>query len=133
MKIKRTILPGISIWIIAVLCYSISFYVPILEDLELQANIVLFLVVIPLVWMACAYYYKSQDKTHGFKVGTILLLISIGLDVLITVPLFVIPNGGSHYSFFTDPGFWIIAFEFLIVASLYWYSRIYPKTVSSNN
>ncbi|MDO5980596.1 DUF5367 domain-containing protein [Flavivirga spongiicola] len=127
MKTKRTILIGIAIWIIGVFFYSISFYVPILENAETQANAVLFVVVIPLVWLGSSYYYKKDNKTHGIKVGQTMLLTSVTLDAAITVPFFVAPNGGNHYSFFTSFGFWIIAFEFLIVATLYWYSRVYPN------
>tara|TARA_R110002073_G_scaffold94034_1_gene219056 strand:+ start:2725 stop:2886 length:162 start_codon:yes stop_codon:yes gene_type:complete len=53
MKIKRALLIGIAIWIIAILFYSISYYVPVLENAETQANLVLFAVVIPLVWWGC--------------------------------------------------------------------------------
>ena len=127
MKTTRAILLGIVIWLIAILFYSISYVIPILEDQDIQADVVLFVVVMPLVWLACSFYYKKDTKTHGLKVGQILLLTAVALDALITVPLFVIPNGGSHYSFFTSAGFWIIAFEFLIVASLYYYVRVYPK------
>jgi len=127
MKTTRAILLGIAIWIIAILFYSISYAILILENPDTQANIILFTVVMPLVWFACHFYYKRDNKTHGVKVGQTLLLTAVALDALITVPLFVIPNGGSHYSFFTSAGFWIIAFEFLIVASLYYYVRVYPK------
>lgn len=131
MKIKRAISTGIAIWSIAVLFYSISYYVPILENADTQANVVLFLVVMPLVWLGCAYYYKKDHKTNGFKVGQTMLLTSVALDALITVPFFVIPNGGNHYSFFTSLGFWIIAFEFLAIAVVYWYTCIYPKHIIS--
>ncbi|WCO01800.1 DUF5367 family protein [Psychroserpens ponticola] len=127
MKIKRAILTGIVIWIIAVLLYAISFYVSILEDSITQANITLFIVVMPLVWYGCKHYYKKDKQTHGIKVGQTMLLTSVALDALITVPLFEIPNGGNHYSFFTTPSFWIIAFEFVLVATLYWYSNVYIK------
>tara|TARA_R110001592_G_scaffold366_10_gene2144 strand:- start:24338 stop:24739 length:402 start_codon:yes stop_codon:yes gene_type:complete len=130
MKTKRAILLGIVIWIIGILFYSISFFVPILENAETQANLVLFIVVMPLVWLGCSFYYLKDYKTHGYKVGQTMLLTAVALDALITVPLFVVPNGGNHYSFFTSLGFWIIAFEFLIVASLYWYVRVYPHTVN---
>ena len=40
MKIKRALLIGIAIWIIAILFYSISYYVPILKDADNQANVV---------------------------------------------------------------------------------------------
>ena len=127
MKTQRAILLGIAIWLIAILFYSISYVIPILEDLDTQADVVLFVVVMPLVWFACSFYYKKDTKTHGLKVGQTLLLTAVALDALITVPLFVIPNGGNYYSFFTSMGFWIIALEFLLVASLYWYARVYPK------
>lgn len=131
MKTKRAILLGLIIWIIAVLFYSISYYIPILNDADAQANIVLFIVVMPLVWFGCSYYYKEDNETHGFKVGQTMLLTGVGLDALITVPLFIIPNGGSHYNFFTSLGFWIIAFEFLLVAVLYWYARVFPQISTS--
>ncbi|MCK0107887.1 DUF5367 domain-containing protein [Flavobacteriaceae bacterium S0825] len=131
MKAKRAILIGVAIWIIAILFYSTSYYVPILENPNSQANIVLFVVVMPLVWLGCSYYYKRENTIHGFKVGQTMLLTAVALDALITVPVFVVPNGGNHYSFFTSLGFWIIAFEFLIVATLYWYIRVYPHKIQS--
>lgn len=130
MKTKRAIFIGIIIWIIAILFYLISYYVPVLEDVNIQSNIVLFVVVIPLVWLGTSYYYKMDNETHGYIVGQTMLLTAATLDALITVPAFVIPNGGDHYSFFTSLEFWIIAIEFLIVATLYWYINIYPSKIS---
>ena len=131
MKTKRAILLGIVIWIIGILFYSISFFVPIMENADTQANFVLFIIVMPLVWFGCSFYYKKDPKTHGFKVGQTMLLTAVALDAIITVPILVIPNGGSHYSFFTSLGFWIIAFEFLVIAVLYWYTRVYPHNILS--
>ena len=131
MKIKRAILIGFAIWCIGILLYSISYYIPILENADNQANVVLFIAIIPLVWLGCSFYYKKDKKTHGYKVGQTMLLTAVALDALITVPFFIIPKGGSHYSFFTSLGFWIIAFEFLMVAVLYWYARVYPHNIIS--
>jgi hypothetical protein len=131
MKIKRALLIGIAIWVIAILFYSISYYVPVLENAETQGNLVLFAVVMPLVWWGCSFYYRKEKNTHGYLVGQTLLLTAVVLDAFITVPFFIIPNGGNHYSFFTSLGFWMIALEFLLVAVLYWYINIYPnKTIS---
>lgn len=127
MDIKRAILLGITIWIIAVLFYSLSYYVPFLDNADTQANIVLFIMVMPLVWYASAYYYKKEKNTHGYLLGQTMLLTSVALDALITVPFFIIPKGGSHFSFFTSLGFWIIAFEFLSVGVFYWYIKVYPN------
>ena len=131
MKTKRAIILGVAIWIIAILFYLLSYYIPILENAETQANLVLFVVVIPLVWIGCFFYYKNGYKTHGYLVGQTMLLTAATLDALITVPLFIIPNGGSHYSFFTSLSFWIIAFEFIMVAVLYWYTQIIPHNLKS--
>ena len=105
MKIKRALLAGMAIWVIAILFYSISYYFPVLENVETQANLVLFVLVPPLVWLGCTFYYKKDNQTHGYLVGQTMLLTAAALDVFITVPFFVIPEGGSHYSFFTSIGF----------------------------
>ena len=127
MKTKRAILTGIGIWIAAILCYSIASYSSLSETIENLPNIVLFIVIMPLVWFGCSYYYKSNSTTHGYIVGQTMLLTAVALDALITVPLFIIPNGGSYYSFFTDIGFWVIAFEFIVIAVLHYYIKVYPK------
>ena len=132
MKTIRAILLGVGIWFIAVTFYAISYHVPFLENLDQQANIVLFIIVMPLVWLGCYYYYKQDKTTHGYKIGQVMLLTAVILDASITVPVFVIPNGGSHYSFFTSINFWIIALEFIATAVLYWYTVIYPKTLTEN-
>ena len=131
MKIKRAIVLGTIIWSIGILLYSLSYYVPILENPEAQAKLVLFVAVMPLVWLGCGFYYKKDSQTHGYLVGQALLLTAVALDALITVPFFVIPKGGSYDSFFTGLGFWIIAIEFLLVATLFWYARVYTQIKSS--
>jgi len=128
MKTIRAILVGIGVWFFAVVFYTLSYQFRFLDNADQQANMVLFTVVIPLVWLGCYIYYKKDTATHGFKIGQILLLTAAFLDALITVPLFIAPNGGSHYTFFMDPGFWVIAFEMIAIAVLYYYIRIYPKS-----
>jgi|GEM_PF-6093319 len=61
------------------LLHSLSYYVSFLENADKQANMVLFIAVIPLVWNACAYYYKKGNKTHGNLVGKAMLLTSVTL------------------------------------------------------
>ena len=130
MKVIRAILIGVGIWGLAVSCYTLSYQFPILEDPDQQANMVLFSVVMPLVWLGSYFFYKNASTTHGFIVGEVFLAVAAFLDAVITVPLFIVPNGGNHYTFFTDPGFWIIALEMIATATLYYYIRIYPKSKS---
>ncbi|MGB5236588.1 MAG: DUF5367 family protein [Flavobacteriaceae bacterium] len=130
MKTFRAIMIGAGVWFFAVAFYTLSYQFPILENRDEQANLVLLTVVLPLVWLGSHIYYKKDTTTHGIKIGQVLLLTAAFLDAVITVPLFIIPNGGSHSSFFLDPGFWIIAFEMIATAVLYYYITIYPKIKS---
>jgi len=127
MKYFRAISIGVIIWFIGVSVYNLSFFIPILENPVEQANTALFIVVIPLVWLGAMQYYKKDYHARGYKVGLIFFLIAAILDALITVPLFIIPNGGSHYEFFTDLGFWLIGFEFIAIAMLYRYTKVHTK------
>ncbi len=126
MKTIRAILIGIGIWILAVSFYTLSFQFQILEDSQEQANIALFTVILPLVWLGAYLYYKHQNS-HGAIVGLIFFLVAGILDVLITVPLFVIPNGGTHLEFFTDLGFWSIGLEMIIIVLVYYFIYVQSK------
>ena len=127
MKHLRAIGIGIIIWTIGISVYNLSFTIKIVEDAQQQANMLLFVAVMPLVWFGAKQYYKKDTNTHGYWVGQSFFLTATALDALITVPFFVIPNGGSYYLFFTDIGFWIIGFEFLIIAVLFWYIKVGNK------
>jgi len=130
METIRSILIGIGIWVLAVTCYTLSFYFQIMENPEQQANLVLFFAIMPLAWIGSHNYYKKDKKTHGYFVGQVFLLVAAFLDAVITVPLFIIPNGGNHFTFFTDLEFWIIALELLGLAVLYYYIMVYPKLLT---
>lgn len=128
MKLVRAIAIGTGIWGLGVGAFVGSFFIPIMEDPELQANLVLFVVVMPLVGLGTRKYYQGDDRTHGLWVGITFFGVAAFLDALITVPLLVVPEGGSHATFFSDPGFWIIGLLFLSIPTLYWYLRIKNTT-----
>jgi hypothetical protein len=44
-----------------------------------------------------------------------MFAVAIMLDATITVPVLIMPYGGNHISFFTDPGFWLTAVEYVSV------------------
>ncbi|MBO6532941.1 MAG: DUF5367 family protein [Muricauda sp.] len=133
MKHVRAIGIGIFIWIIGVSLYTFSFYIPILENPELQANIFLSIGVVPLVWFGSKLYYRKNNTTKGYWLGLVFFLIAAVLDALVTVPLFIEPYGGSYYSFFTAIGFWLIGMEFVITATCYWYVEVYGKKETVNS
>ncbi len=124
MKTKRAILIGIAIWFLAVCAFTLSFYIPLMEDYELQANLFVGLALIPLTWFGANLYYRAEQKSQGIKVGLAMLLTGVILDATVTVPFLVIPAGGSYYQFFTDISFWIIAIVYLFVVSLYHMIRV---------
>ena len=119
MKTKRAILIGIAIWFLAVSAFTLSFYIPLMDNYELQANLFVGLALIPLTWFGAHWYYRAEQKSTGIKVGLAMLLTGVILDAAVTVPFLVIPAGGSYYQFFTDISFWIIAILYLSVVSLY--------------
>lgn len=128
MKIFRALTIGILIWFLGVVTFVTAFFLPILENRELQSNIALFMAIVPIVWFASYAYYKSGSKTHGLIIGTIFFAISGALDALITVPFLLAPYGATHAEFFTDPGFWLIGMIFIGVTTLFYYRKVQTNT-----
>lgn len=124
MEIKRALIATVIVWILGVAAFIVSHFVKIMDNPELQANMVLILVLIPGVILGTKFYYKNGAQTNGFKLGFFMFLITICLDALITVPIFIIPEGGSHLSFFGDPWFWFIGLEYILVVGIYYLFRI---------
>jgi hypothetical protein len=131
MKLFRTIGIGIIIWILGVSIYTISFYFPILEDSELQANIFLSLGILPIAWFGAKQYYRKKSTTKGYWLGLAFFLTAAVLDALITVPFLIVPNGGTYQNFFTATGFWLIGIEFIIMTAAYWYTKVQSKRNTS--
>ncbi|MBO0331386.1 DUF5367 family protein [[Muricauda] lutisoli] len=133
MKTVKALAIGTLVWTLGVSAFSAIYMLPIMEDRYLQANIGLALVVPPLVWLGAWMYYKKEKSPQGFVLGLLMLLSSATLDALITVPMLIIPYGGTYASFFGSADFWLIALEFVAVATLYWYARVRPEQVKSIN
>ena len=119
MQIKRALIATAIVWTLGVTAYILSHFVKIMDNPELQANVALTLALIPSVILGTKFYYKKGAYTNGFKLGVFMFFITICLDAIITVPVFIIPAGGDHLAFFSDPGFWFIGFEYILVVGLY--------------
>lgn len=126
MNIKRAMFSAIIVWTLGVSAFVGSYLINWMENPELQANLVLTVALIPSAILGAFLYYRKRENTNGFKLGITMFIISMILDAALTVPLLVIPAGGSHLSFFTDPGFWLIAVEYILVVGLYWRLKVYP-------
>lgn len=124
MNFKRVLLSATIVWILGVCSYIGSFFFELIEDSELQANLVLLIALIPITIFGANFYYKKGNKTNGYKLGVVMFIVAMVLDALITVPLFIIPEGGNHLAFFTDSGFWLIAVEYILVVGFYWQFKV---------
>jgi len=124
MSIKRAILSAVTIWILGVGVYTASYFIEIISDPELQANLVLATFLLPIAVLGAHIYYKNGLKTNGLRLGVAMFFIAMILDALFTVPLLIIPYGGDHFTFFTAPEFWLIAVEYIGTITLYWRIKI---------
>jgi len=123
LSIKNASVSAIMVWILGVAAYLGSYYVPVLDNPEVQANLVLSFTLIPASILGAYVYYRKGFRTNGLLLGSFMFLVSVLLDAVITVPVFIAPYGGDHLSFFGDPVFWLIGLEYITVVSMYWVIR----------
>ncbi|MGH1384117.1 hypothetical protein [Kordia sp.] len=120
-----SIICAILVWILAVSFYLFSFYVSIIEDTDLQSNITLALGIVPSACLGTYLFYKNSYIKPAVLALTFVIVVTL-LDVFITVPVFVIPNGGNYSEFFGDPMFYTIAVELYFIV-LYFGSHLNKK------
>ena len=124
LNLKHAIISSLVVYVLGILAFVGSYFVPVMEDPELQANIVLMAVIIPAAYLGAYLYYRRGNSTHGFVLGSVMFSSAIVLDAIITVPVFIIPNGGNHLTFFGDPGFWLIGFVYVAVVAAFWKLKV---------
>jgi len=120
LNIKSAIISASIVWTLAVIAFIASYSISLMSDPDLQANWILSLALIPSALIGAHIYYRKGHKTNGFVLGTSMFLIAMILDAIITVPFLIMPYGGNYITFFTDPGFWLIAVEYVSVVAAYW-------------
>lgn len=113
-----SIVCGMLIWILVVSFYLLSFYLPVLENSELQSNIVLAVAIIPCGSLGTYLFYKKSYRKPSI-LALIFIAVSIVLDRLVSVPLFIIPDGGSFSTFFGEPMFYILVVEFYFIVQYF--------------
>lgn len=102
------------VWLLGVSFYLGSYYLAILQNPELQANLVLALAIIPNACFGTYLFYKRSEMSP-LRLSMVFVAIAILLDALITVPVFIIPEGGTYLSFFGNVSFFLIAIEYFLV------------------
>ena len=130
LHLKSAAISAVLAYVLGVAAFISSFFVSILSDPELQANLVLMFAIIPAAAFGAHIYYRKGHQTHGLVLGMAMFFGTMILDALITVPIFIMPNGGNHIDFFTDPGFWLIGLEYVAVVAIYWHFAKSTKSQS---
>lgn len=129
MNISRAVLAGIMTWVLTFGSFAVMSFIPIIKDSELCQSLIVYLLLVPIVILGVRYYYNKGERTNGLIVGLIMVAIGLILDTLITIPFVMVPLGGSYASFFSRIFLWILVFEYVLVAFLYWKLKI---SISSN-
>ncbi len=102
-----SIVCALFVWILGVSIYLLSYYFPVIEDPELQANGLLLMGIIPSAWLGTYLFYRKGSMAPSV-LALIYIIIAALLDAIITVPQFIIPYGGTYSEFFCDPKFYVI-------------------------
>lgn len=123
-----SIVTAMAVWLLAVSFYLASFQLSILENAEVQANIILALGIIPSAYLGTYLFYKKGNLKPSYLALT-YISIAVLLDALITVPMFVIPGGGSYSEFFSNPIFYIIVVELYLI--VFYFGNLLTKTRKS--
>ena len=131
MKTIRALLTALVVWILGVGVFITSHFVPLMDEVELQANIALSISLIPLGWLGSRSFYSKYKGPNGYIFGLIMVLTAVLMVGLITVPLLVEPAGGTYSEFFSATSFWLIALEYYLVIVLYWFVRVKPISINS--
>ncbi len=129
MRTVKAIVLGTFIWILGVSVYSFSYFISVLDDPELQANIFLAVAIIPIALIGSHFFYKKVSAMSGLKLSALVVLSAIFWDSVITVPFLIIPQGGSYKSFFLAPGFWLIALEYATLIWCFWKVKVGAKRI----
>lgn len=126
MKNLRALQSGIIVWVLIFLTFTLMSFLPIIKDSTDVQNVIVLLMIIPFVMIASTFYYKKGTETNGIYLGLIIVITCLILDAIITLPLVIIPKGGTYASFFIEPGLAVMGAEIFIVSFLY--SRLKTQT-----
>ncbi|UUF14276.1 MULTISPECIES: DUF5367 family protein [Flavobacterium] len=110
MKYIRAIFSGILVWFAVSFSFYILEQIPVVKDSFFWQSVIVAICIVFFAIGAAKFYYLKNYKMSGLKLGIIMSLTALFLDVIITVPFVEIPNGRSYESFFTSPVLWILAF-----------------------
>lgn len=108
---------GVLLWLLIFL--EISLTMIGLKLSEITVWIIHYIFLIPAAILCAWLYYRSDDKLNGFTLGLLMVIVGIALDMITTVPYFVIPQGGSYLTYFSNYYMLIGFVELIIITGIY--------------
>ncbi|MEQ8878852.1 MAG: hypothetical protein RLQ12_04425, partial [Cyclobacteriaceae bacterium] len=75
LNIKRAALAAIMAWTLGVAAFVASYFVPVMDDADQQANLVLFVMIIPAAALGAWFYYQRAHNTNGFLLGAFMFVV----------------------------------------------------------
>lgn len=116
MKLQRSIMFGAALWIAAFVVISIVMFVPWFKESTLRVMAIWWILEIPVVLLLAKWYFKADPPTvkKGVLLGIVGFVVSMVLDAIITVPLFV----KSYAAFYGSWQLWVGLVEILVLCVL---------------
>lgn len=105
MKLLKAIGLGIVLWVLIFFEVSIlMFGFKLTTGMTYYIIHYLFLAIVSIVLTLIYFGGKKTNRGFltGFLVGIIFIVVGFILDAAITIPLWIIPQGGSYQSFFLN-------------------------------
>jgi len=117
---KHVIISAVFIWSMGLLGLIGSYFFSLIPDAAQQSIWVQSLVFIPAALIGAHIFYRKGFDLNGFLLGMTVLLVMIVLDVVIKVPLFLMPHGVTYVQHFLDFNYWLLGVEVVTVVAAYW-------------
>lgn len=110
------------LWSLIFVEISIVMFTPSLFGLYFQQKLI-HLSLLPFMTLICVYMFfrsikEKSSMVYGFYIGLYFLAVGTILDLLITIPLFLIPQGLGLADFYNQWNIWLGFVEVLYVCSL---------------
>ncbi|MEI6058669.1 MAG: DUF5367 family protein [archaeon] len=117
MKWLRGLLIAALIWLLIFIEISVTMIG--LKLTNQTSWIIHYIFLVPIVFFCTGLYYRTKDKTKGFFLGLYFLAVGIILDMIVTVPMFIIPQGGNYMTYFSNLYMLAGFVESVILVSVY--------------
>lgn len=130
MNWKRGILLAVALWVLIFFEVSILMFGFKLSSTSPFYYFIHFLLLAVFVILLNYIYFKNKVKRgflEGIYLGLLFVVIGITLDCVITIPLFIIPQGGSYSSFLISFQMLLGYFIVIIVSGLIAWMKKYYK------